>query len=29
MSKLLRYASRRNRKEKVEHIINTINNDKS
>lgn len=28
-SKLLRYASRRNRKEKVEHIINTINNDKS
>ena len=29
MSKLLRYASRRNRKDKVEHIINTINNDKS
>ena len=28
-SKLLRYASRRNRKDKVEHIINTINNDKS
>lgn len=29
MSKLLRYASRRNRKDKVEHIINAINNDKS
>lgn len=29
MSKLLRYASRRNRKNKVEHIINNINNDKS
>ena len=29
MSKLLRYASRRNRKEKVEQIINTIDNDQS
>ena len=29
MSKLLRYASRRNRKDKVEHIINSINDDKS
>lgn len=29
MSKLLRYASRRNRKEKVEQIINTIVNDQS
>ena len=29
MSKLLRYASRRNRKDKVEHIINAINDDKS
>ena len=29
MSKLFRYASRRNRKDKVEHIINAINNDKS
>ena len=29
MSKLLRYASRRNRKESVEQIINTINHDKS
>lgn len=29
MSKLLRYASRRNRKEKVEQIIHTIENDKS
>ena len=28
MSKLLRYASRRNRKEKVEQIIHTIENDK-
>jgi len=27
MSKLLRYASRRNRKDKVEQIINSINND--
>lgn len=29
MSKLLRYASRRNRKDKVEHIIKAINDDKS
>lgn len=29
MSKLMRYASRRNRKEKAEQIINTINHDKS
>ena len=29
MSKLLRYASRRNRKTKVEQIINSIDNDKS
>lgn len=29
MSKLIRYASRRNRKEKVERIINTIDHDKS
>ena len=28
-SKLMRYASRRNRKEQVERIINTINHDKS
>ena len=27
MSRLLRYASRRNRKEKVEQIINSIDND--
>lgn len=29
MSKLMRYASRRNRKEKVEQIFNTIDHDKS
>lgn len=29
MKKLLRYASRRNRKDKVEKIINTIDNDQS
>ena len=29
MRKLLRYASRRNRKEKVEHIIYTIDHDQS
>jgi len=29
MSKLLRYASRRNRKEKVEHIIYTIDHNQS
>ena len=29
MSKLMRYASRRNRKDKVEQIINTIDHDKS
>ena len=29
MSKLMRYASRRNRKEKVEHIIYTIDHDQS
>ncbi|MDE7102083.1 MAG: hypothetical protein K2O37_04745, partial [Bacteroidales bacterium] len=29
MSKLIRYASRRNRKEKIERIINTIDYDKS
>lgn len=29
MSKLIRYASRRNRKEKVKQIINTIDHDKS
>ena len=29
LSKLLRYASRRNRKDKVEHILNSITSDKS